>query len=161
LNETSALVWNACDGSRSVAEISAAIGRKINKPFGEDLVWLAIDQFKKDNLLDNAAQIIPDFNGLSRREAIKKAGLASMIALPLILSLIAPTAASAQSLGGAGACPGNLTFIACGAATDDQFNGDCAACFASLPPCCPGQIIAAPVCSTTAAGCSTCTRTCA
>lgn len=161
LNETSALVWNACDGNRSVAQISSSLGKQTSQPFSEDLVWLALDQFKKDNLLENAEQIISDFNGLSRREVIKKVGFASLTALPVISSLIAPTAAAAQSL--SGACAGNQTSIPCGAATDDQFAGDCDACLASLPPCCEGQIIpaAGSSCSATAEGCSTCTRTCA
>lgn len=157
LNETSALVWNACDGSRSVAEISTIIGKQTNKAFGEDLVWLAVDQFKQDNLLDNSDQIISDFNGLSRREAIKKAGLASMIALPVIASLLAPSAVMAQS----GSCAGTVSDIPCGASTNTGFFGDCNACLASLPSCCPGQVVAAPACTAGAGGCTSCTRTCA
>ncbi|MGI8545320.1 MAG: PqqD family protein [Aridibacter sp.] len=157
LNETSALVWQACDGKKSVTEISQSIGGKLNKPVTEDLVYLALDQLKNDNLLANPKEIIPNFNGLSRREVIKKVGLASMIALPVISSLITPTAAMA----GSAACPGNLTSIVCGAATDDKFNGTCAQCLASLPACCAPDTVAASACSITAAGCATCTRTCA
>jgi hypothetical protein len=97
LNETSALVWNLCDGKKSVVEISQTISRKLNSAISEDFVWLAIDQLKKENLLSNGSQIKPDFNGLSRREAIRKIGLTSMIALPVVTSLIAPRAVDAAS----------------------------------------------------------------
>lgn len=97
LNETSALVWEACDGNRSVGEISRVISQKMEKPANEDLVWLALDQLKKENLLANSSEIVPNFNGMSRREVIRKVGLGTMIALPLVTGLIAPTAAMAQS----------------------------------------------------------------
>lgn len=102
LNETSALIWQMCDGNNSIGDISRKLSKKLKAPVTEDFVWLAIDQFQKDNLLDESQEIETRFNGLSRREAIRKVGFASMIALPVISSLIAPTAAMAQS---AGSCP--------------------------------------------------------
>lgn len=98
LNPTSAMIWNLCDGSNSVSEISKQISMKMKQPVNNDLIWLALDQFKKDNLLADSADMVIEFNGLSRREAIRKAGVASMVALPVILSLVAPTAAMAQSV---------------------------------------------------------------
>lgn len=100
LNETSALIWNLCDGNNSVADISGQLSKKLNQPVTDDLVWLALDQFKKDNLLANNEQVEIKFDGLTRREVIRKVGFASMIALPVISSIIAPTAANAASGGG-------------------------------------------------------------
>jgi len=97
LNETSAIVWQLCDGNKSVAEIRQSMARKLKTPVTEDLVWLALDQLKQDNLLENSVQIETNPGGLSRREAIRRVGLASMIALPMISSLMAPTAAMANS----------------------------------------------------------------
>jgi hypothetical protein len=105
LNETSALVWQACDGTKSVPEISQTIGKKLNEPANEDLVWLALDQLKKENLLENGEDVTPNFGGMSRREVIRKVGIGTMIALPLISSLVAPTAMMALS---AGACAGTV-----------------------------------------------------
>ncbi len=99
LNETSAMVWQLCNGENSVSDISQSIGKKLNSPANEDLVWLALDQLKKENLIANSEEIVPDFNGMSRREVIRKVGLGTMIALPLVSSLIAPTAAQAGSPG--------------------------------------------------------------
>lgn len=88
LNETSALVWQACDGNNSVAEIGKQVG-------SEDVVWLALDELKKERLIETAH--VSKFNGMSRRDVIKKIGIGSMIALPVVASLVAPTAAHAAS----------------------------------------------------------------
>ncbi len=97
LNEVSSLVWDACDGNQSVSEISQSIGKKLNSPANEDIVWLALDQLKKERLIANGAEVVSKFDGMSRREVIRKVGLGTMIALPLVSSLVAPTAVSAQS----------------------------------------------------------------
>jgi len=97
LNETSSLVWQLCDGDKSVSEISESISRKLDSPANEDLVWLALEQLKKEKLIANGEEVVSNFAGMSRREVIKKVGLGTMIALPLVSSLVAPTAVSAQS----------------------------------------------------------------
>jgi hypothetical protein len=101
LNETSAIVWQLCDGNNSVADISRKFSKELNSPVTEDLVWLALDQLKQENLLSNSEEIVPEFNGMSRREVIRKVGLGTMVAIPIVSGLIAPTAAQAQT--GAGA----------------------------------------------------------
>ena len=93
LNQTAAKVWKACDGKTSVSEIAAHFGKGAN----EDLVWLAIDQLNENNLLEG--EVRTKFKGQSRREVIKKIGLASMVAVPVIASLVAPQNALA-----AGSC---------------------------------------------------------
>lgn len=97
LNETSALIWRLCDGTKSVAEINQLISKRFKLALSEDILWLALDQLKQNNLLVEGNELEIKFNGLSRREAIRKAGAASMIALPVIASLIAPSDANAQS----------------------------------------------------------------
>jgi hypothetical protein len=88
LNETSARIWRACDGTNSVEDIGRAVGN-------EDLVWLALAELKKEKLIDHEP-VTPDrFAGVSRREAIRRVGMASLIALPVIASLTAPAAAQA------------------------------------------------------------------
>jgi hypothetical protein len=98
LNETSALVWQACDGNKSVDEISRSISKQMNQPANDDLVWLALDQLKQENLLENSEEVVANFDGMSRREVIRKIGLGTMIALPFVTGLIAPSATMAQSL---------------------------------------------------------------
>lgn len=97
LNETSAIIWQLCDGSKAIADIAESLSGKYNSPISEDFVWLALEQLKKDNLLENAKEVSTDFGGLSRRELIRKVGLATLVTLPVISSLIAPRAANAAS----------------------------------------------------------------
>lgn len=111
LNETSAAVWHLCDGTKSVVEIAELLTGQTKNPFSEDLVWLAIDQLKRENLIENSQEFRTKFAGLSRREVIKKVGMASLVALPVISSLVAPMAVNAQSnlapVGGACQNPNN------------------------------------------------------
>ncbi len=97
LNETSAMIWYLCDGKQTVKQISQALSKKQNELFTEDLIWLALDQFKNDNLLESNQKFEINFSGLNRRQVIKKVGLASMVALPLIASVVAPNSLAAQS----------------------------------------------------------------
>lgn len=101
LNETSSIVYQACDGRTSFDEL------KGRAELTDDIIFLALDQLKKENLLADNDKVEINFNGLSRREVIRKAGLASMVALPIVASLVAPTPAMAQS------CTGGGNFCAC------------------------------------------------
>lgn len=97
LNETSAIIWEACTGENSVSDIKKQINNQLNASVSEDFVWLALEQFKKDNLLENANDIFIDFGGLSRREVIRRIGLSSLAAIPIITTLVAPVAAQVAS----------------------------------------------------------------
>jgi hypothetical protein len=97
LNETSAQVWKLCDGTKSTGEIAETISQQLNSHISEGLIWIALDQLKKENLLANADEIASRYQGMSRREMIRKVALTTAIALPVVSSLVAPTAAMAQS----------------------------------------------------------------
>ena len=99
LNQTSAMVWQFCDGKNSIAEIAEAMSRKLKMQVSEEFVWLALDSLKRDDLLEKADEFEINFGGLNRRELVKKVGLSSMIMLPIISSIIAPSSLMAQSSG--------------------------------------------------------------
>jgi len=107
LNETAAFVWKACDGNNSVADITKLFGNKSGNPVDENLVWLAIDQLNERKLLEK--NVTSKFAGESRRSVLKKIGFASVVALPVIASLVAPTAVLAV------ACSAGQTPASCGA----------------------------------------------
>lgn len=98
LNQTVALVFELSDGTKTALEISNSMSKKLGTTVGEDFVWLALQELEKDNLMEKGKELSDHFAGVSRREIIKKVGLASMVALPVIASVIAPSAAAAQSL---------------------------------------------------------------
>lgn len=89
LNETSKNVFKACDGETSFDEL------KIRYQYTDDLIYLALDELRKNDLLEG--DYTSPFVGMSRREVVRKVGLASMIALPVICALIAPDAINASS----------------------------------------------------------------
>ncbi len=115
LNQTAAFVWKSCNGRNSVADITKLVGDDSGNAVPEDLVWLAIDQLSEKNLLAN--NLKADFNGSTRREVIKKIGLAAVIGIPVVASLVAPTSVLAVVTG----CG-----ISCTSST--QCSGVCATC---------------------------------
>jgi hypothetical protein len=100
LNRISAAVWEKCDGIRSPEEIRVDLESEFNAKVTEDLVWFALEQLNQEDLLENEDGLITRYKGISRRAVIRNIALGSAIALPMIASLAAPTALSAQS----GAC---------------------------------------------------------
>ena len=94
LNLTAGTVWKSCDGKTSVREIASILEKQSGKVVSDDLVWLAIDQLRENSLLEG--QVMSKFSGQSRREVLKKIGLASMIAIPVVASLVAPRNAMAN-----------------------------------------------------------------
>lgn len=103
LNKTSAIVWHLCDGNNSVSDIGKQLSKKLESDVGDDFVFFALDQLNRKNLLlipSKSSQLENKFEGLSRREIIRKIGIGSFVALPVIASLVAPTSAAAQSICG-------------------------------------------------------------
>jgi hypothetical protein len=97
LNSTAALVWEYCDGKTSVAQIARAIEGEIKAPVDEDVIWLGVEQLSKTHLLQEGAKLPEHKSGLSRREVMKRIGLAAAVALPVVTSIVAPTAAQAAT----------------------------------------------------------------
>jgi hypothetical protein len=97
LNSTAAAVWRLCDGRRTPADIRRALERSAKGAVPEELVWLALEQLGKDGLLDARARRPPELAGIPRREMIRRVGLAAAIALPTVVSIVAPTPADAGS----------------------------------------------------------------
>lgn len=128
LNQTSALVWQACDGKRTIAEINNWLGQHLDSQTNEDIVWLALDQLSKENLIENKNEIENKFSAMPRREVVKKLGMGSLIALPVIASLTAPAAAQtgtcAGRCGATLACP-QVSGCVCSNPTQNQNNGTC------------------------------------
>jgi len=139
LNETSTLVYELCDGNRSVTEIAAELSDREKFPVDADFVGFAIAQLAERGLLESGE--IDSFGGISRRKLIRKIGLTSLAVLPTIGLVVSPSAISAQS------CLANGTMLPI-AFTNPSTQPDAAACnqncfqppFAANPEptCCSG-----------------------
>jgi hypothetical protein len=95
LNQTAAFVWKSCDGRHSILDITRRFENETGVAVHEDLVWLALDQLKDKDLLEK--DLPTRFSGQTRREVVKKIGLAAVVAVPIVASLTAPTSALAAS----------------------------------------------------------------
>ncbi len=133
LNETAAIIYLACEGETSFEELKA------QTDFSDDLIFLALEDLRKENLIDKNYQ--SNLEGVSRREVIKRIGLTTITALPLISSLIAPTVANARSSGvnpatcpadPVGACIDTETYRAGPASS----LAECQTIVDAGPPCC-------------------------
>ena len=124
LNQSAARVWRACDGTSSVADIVREFEANGGGKVTEDFVWLAIDQLSENGLLEN--ELAPRFAGQSRRQALKTIGLASLVALPVISSLVAPQQALGSVSCGCTAPATCATLTACPSTTTCNANGVCA-----------------------------------
>jgi len=99
LNRTAALVWQQCDGRTSAAAMVAQLRQTLDAPVGEEVVWLALDRLEKAHLLQEPLSRPAGSERYTRRDAVRKLGLASAVGvlLPVVASLTAPTAAQAES----------------------------------------------------------------
>jgi hypothetical protein len=104
LNGAAAHVWQRCDGDTTVAAIAASMPSVGDPTVTEDAVWHALDQLSEARLLEEESVTLPP-SGITRRHLIKRAGVTAAIALPLVSSMVAPTAAEAASPGPTG-CTG-------------------------------------------------------
>jgi hypothetical protein len=114
LNKTSARVWERCDGRTTVAEMTRRLGRELAAPVDDDVVWLALAQLRRFHLLEEGSRGV-EVRKVSRRDLVRKY-LPAALAVPLILSVPAPTPAQTLS----------------------RCAGQCEPCGDGLPDCCPG-----------------------
>ena len=107
LNDTAGYIWKQCNGKRTVAQLACLLEDRSGGSVDEQIVWLALDQLEQSHLLDPRFSV-PSQGGISRRGLIRSLGLASVIALPVVASIIAPTAVQAASC-----VPGGLPVAQC------------------------------------------------
>src|SRR3989442_6061082 len=96
LNETAAFVWKHCDGQTSGTELAALMAEHWSKPVDEGVVWLALKQLSRAELLEERVAPNGDAMRASRRAVLRRLGAAAMT--PLVISLLAPTASAGASV---------------------------------------------------------------
>jgi len=97
LNETAAFVWQQCDGRTTTGEIARSLGKKVNASVDEKVVWFAIDQLGRNHLMSTRPVPPQMIAGLNRREMVRALGLAAAVAVPVVVSIVAPTPAQATT----------------------------------------------------------------
>jgi len=109
------------EGSRQQTEGSDL--SPVTRHLSPDVVWLALEQLRRSHLLEEAAEVnrktfwppaIAGITNMSRREAVRRIGLGAAIALPIVMSMTAPTAVEASVSCGAKCHPCSTSAECCG-----------------------------------------------
>ena len=97
LNPSAATVWRLSDGTRSITRLTAATAEVIGNGVDEDLVWYTLRRLNGAHLLARPLPA-PPASVVPRRELLRRLAAAgvSLIALPAIATIIAPTTLQAQ-----------------------------------------------------------------
>lgn len=106
LNCSAALIWNHCDGNTSVQEIRRILEQQAQGKVHDDVVWLGLEQLYEARLIETMDVRRGVKGRFSRRELVKRIGVA--VSLPLVASILAPTASAALS------CEGRECALGCG-----------------------------------------------
>jgi hypothetical protein len=105
LNKTSAMVWKHCDGKMTTRQMAGLLEREFGTSVDNDLILLALSQLRKFDLLERTRSAIRTRKPSRRDVALKY--LPAALALPVILSIVAPTRVQAASV------PCTATGVAC------------------------------------------------
>jgi hypothetical protein len=103
LNRSAALVWRNSDGRHTVAELVEVLRAEFGELADEDLVLVALDKLDEHGLIQSGhRQRTADASRLSRRRFFRRVGVAgaAAAAVPVVHSMVVPTPAAAQSIGG-------------------------------------------------------------
>ena len=98
LNKSAATIWGMCDGKTSISEMARKAAIEIDGMIDEVFVAVALTSFRDNGLLENESGDIRPIARLTRAELVARVGrvgLAAAVALPLVTSVVAPTAAKA------------------------------------------------------------------
>lgn len=96
LNSTAAFVWANCDGRTSVAAIARLLENELKTSVEQEIVLYALEQLNQSKLLDESYTMNAPKHVISRR-AVMRMAAATALTVPLITSIVAPTAAQAAS----------------------------------------------------------------
>jgi len=94
LNLSAATIWRLCDGKTSTSGLGRALEDKNGARVDERVIWLGLQDLSRNHLLEDAT-VWPEpmmaTKGMSRREAVRRIGVGAAFALPLVISITAPT----------------------------------------------------------------------
>ena len=95
LNKAAAIVWEYCDGASSLDDLAHTLASHSELPASVDLAGLALQELRDADLIEGSFASVAG-RGVARRDVIARmAGFA--LALPAVVSLLAPTPAMAAS----------------------------------------------------------------
>jgi hypothetical protein len=97
LNATAARVWAHCDGRTTVAEMAQLLEDEMKTTVADEVVWFALEQLRRSRLLQEPWARPAQVEQMSRRVMVRRLGIAAAVTVPLVTSIIAPTAVAAAT----------------------------------------------------------------
>jgi hypothetical protein len=137
LNQVSAAVWRSCDGRRSIPDVTRTLRATLPGEINDEVVRLALTKLESAGLLSGALEPHVRTPGQSRRKFLRRAAVAGAVAVPIVLSISAPSSA----LAGSSACGQDCT----AENANSECNGFCSQCGPDTGPgsgsicCAPGE----------------------
>ena len=126
LNQTSAVVWQLCDGRRTVPDLVDCATTELRCPVDEATIRLALVKLEDANLLSAPLDSHLREATQTRRGFLRRAAIAGAAGVPTVVSISTPSAAVAAS-GCLGANPVNCSSARAGfcCVLDDSTIGIC------------------------------------
>jgi hypothetical protein len=92
LNRTAALVWQSCDGHKTIAELRKLLQTELDPGIDDSIVWQALERLGKAHLLREPPPRRDSTARITRRQALRKFGQTAALALlvPAVTSIYAP-----------------------------------------------------------------------
>jgi len=133
LNPSAAAIWHRCDGKTTTLALASSLAEETGTRVDEDLIWLGLQDLDRNHLLESGVPPIEMevAKSMTRREAVRRIGLGAAIALPIVVSITAPTAVQAA-----------------------------ASCEVRCKPCNSGSDCCSGVCASNVPGCNSGTQRC-
>jgi hypothetical protein len=116
-------VWKFCNGKRTVEQLAQQVARETKTEANEDLVWLALRQLSRANLLEQPSPALPLTAQLTRREFLQRAAFAAVV-IPVVKTISAPAAQQVASCLPNGS-PCTADFQCCTGACDTEVEFEC------------------------------------
>ena len=117
LNSFAAEVLALCDGRRSASDITRDLPLE---DVDERMVWLALADLQKAQLLQDGSAVASNaYARTNRRDLLRRIGVGSAVAIPVVVGIALPTAAQAQTCLPNGA-PCNEDSMCCSGNCDDE-----------------------------------------
>ena len=100
LNPSAGALWRLCDGKTSPLDLVKSLEQQTGARVNENVIWLGLEDLRRNHLLEESVawpeQMIAA-KGMTRREAVRRIGVGAAIALPMVMSITAPTAVQAAA----------------------------------------------------------------
>ena len=95
LNRTASMIWKRCNGQRTMTDLLQVLTKDFETPVDRQVIELALYKLQKSHLIDRPGNRSTRSMRKSRREVMKKLGWGAVVSLPMITSIVAPTAVMA------------------------------------------------------------------